>query len=176
MRLKNLYFLFLSVYNNKKLVTKLGVHFGDGCRFIAVKRQTFGSEPYLIKLGNFVSISEGVRFITHDGGVWVHRNLDKSNEKIDHFGRIVIGNNVFIGMNVTILPNINIGDNCVIGTGSIVTKDIPSNSVVAGVPAKVLSSVDKYYSKNKNNFVNLKGLNHREKEKILRETYKLGDL
>ena len=57
-------------------------------------------------------------------------------------GGIFIGNNVWIGANCCILPNVHIGDNCVIGAGSVVTKDIPSNSVAAGNPAKVIKKID----------------------------------
>ena len=57
-------------------------------------------------------------------------------------GEIVIGNNVWIGRNVTILKGAKIGDNCVIATGSIVTKEIPSNCVAAGIPAKAVKKLD----------------------------------
>lgn len=49
-----------------------------------------------------------------------------------------IGHNVYIGWNAIILPGVNIGDNCIIGAGSVVTKDVLSNMVVAGNPAKVV--------------------------------------
>ena len=52
-------------------------------------------------------------------------------------------------MNVTVLKGVTIGDNCIIGAGSIVTKDIPSNSVSSGVPAKIVSSLDDYFEKRK---------------------------
>ena len=51
---------------------------------------------------------------------------------------ISIGENCWIGAKVTVLAGVNIGDNCVIAAGSVVTKDFPSNSVLAGVPARVL--------------------------------------
>jgi len=51
---------------------------------------------------------------------------------------VTIGNNVWIGGNVTILPGVTIGDNCTIGAGSVVTRDIPDNSVAAGNPARVI--------------------------------------
>lgn len=63
------------------------------------------------------------------------------------FGRIDVGNNVFIGINAILLPGIKIGDNSIIGAGAIVTRDVPSNSVVAGVPARVVSTVAEYEQK-----------------------------
>lgn len=53
---------------------------------------------------------------------------------------VTIGNNVWLGGNVTIVPGVTIGDNCVIGAGSVVTRDIPSNTVAAGNPARVIKS------------------------------------
>ena len=53
---------------------------------------------------------------------------------------VTIGNNVWIGGSVTILPGVSIGDNVTIGAGSVVTKDIPSNSVAVGNPCKVIKS------------------------------------
>jgi galactoside O-acetyltransferase len=53
-------------------------------------------------------------------------------------GKITIGENVWIGANAVILPNVSIGNNSIIGAGSVVTKNIPSNVVAAGVPAKVV--------------------------------------
>lgn len=54
---------------------------------------------------------------------------------------VVIGNNVWIGASVTILPGVTIGDNAIIGAGSVVTKDIPANSVAVGSPCKVIKSI-----------------------------------
>lgn len=53
-----------------------------------------------------------------------------------------IGNNVWIGAGSIILPGITIGDNAIIGAGSVVTKDIPKNAIVAGVPAKIIENLD----------------------------------
>lgn len=57
-----------------------------------------------------------------------------------HYNVPVIGENVYIGAGAKILGPITIGDNCVIGAGAVVLKDIPANSVVAGVPAKIIKS------------------------------------
>ena len=54
---------------------------------------------------------------------------------------VVIGDNVFIGMRCIIMKGVTIGNNAVIGAGSIVTKDIPANSVAAGVPCKIIRQV-----------------------------------
>ncbi|MDF7674539.1 sugar O-acetyltransferase [Acetobacteraceae bacterium ESL0709] len=54
---------------------------------------------------------------------------------------VIIGKNVWIGSSVTILPGITIGDNSVIGAGSVVTKNVPENSVYAGVPARLIRNI-----------------------------------
>lgn len=56
-------------------------------------------------------------------------------------GEITIGNNVWIGDKATILAGVHIGDNVIVAANAVVTKDVPSNSMVAGVPAKVIKSV-----------------------------------
>jgi len=108
----------------------------------------FGSEPYLISIGNNVVISVGVLFSTHDGGASVIRNIeDMKNKRINTLGEINVGNNVFIGARAIILPNISIGDNVIIAAGAIVSKDIPSNTVFAGVPAKQIMTMEEYRNK-----------------------------
>ncbi len=146
----------------------IGVRVGDNCRLIGVN---FGSEPYLVKLGDHVSIT-GSYFVTHDGGVWVFR--DKIPE-IDIIAPIEVGNNVFIGLGSIIMPGVKIGDNVIVGAGSIVTKSIESNSVVAGAPAKIIKKIDDYYEKIKNRNVGSAKLNRAEKKEFLLEYFNLKD-
>ncbi|HOP10874.1 MAG TPA: acyltransferase [Oscillospiraceae bacterium] len=109
-------------------------------------RTTFGSEPYLITLKDHVRISENVTFINHDGGTWAFRHM-KKYQNIKKFGTIIIGEYSFIGACSVIMPGVEIGQNCVIGAGSIVTKSIPDNTVVAGVPARKICSTEEYAEK-----------------------------
>ena len=100
----------------------------------------------LIFIGNNVRIASGVNFITHDvlHNVLNHLPEEMRGETVfrEKKGKIVIGDNVFIGANSLIMYNVTIGSNVVIGAGSVVTKDLPDNSVCAGVPCRKIGSFD----------------------------------
>lgn len=104
----------------------------------------FGSEPYLITLGNGVRISSNVCFVTHDGGTWAFRNFYEDMQEVVKFGPIVVGEGTFIGAGSRIMPGITIGSHAVIGAGSIVTKDVPAETVWAGVPARQICTLREY--------------------------------
>ncbi len=142
----------------------MGVKVGKDVRLVAINGGTFGSEPYLIEIGDRVTITGGVQFVTHDGGVWVFR---EKHPDIDVFGQIVIGNNVFIGFGAIIMPGVNIGDNVVIGAGSVVAKDIPANHVAVGSPAKPIKTIDEYYTAVMLKKDNTKHLSAAEKKQYL---------
>lgn len=95
------------------------------------------SHCYLIEIGDRVIFAPNVRLIAHDAST-------KYVTGYARLGRIVIGSRVFLGDSVTVLANVRIGDDCVIGAGSVVTKDIPSGSVAAGNPARVICTLDEY--------------------------------
>ena len=97
---------------------------------------------WLITIGDNVTIAPRVHILAHDASTKEFLNYTK-------IGRVSIGDNVFIGAESVVLPNVNIGDNVVIGANSTVTKDIPSNSVYAGNPAKFICTIDEYIEKNK---------------------------
>lgn len=156
--------------NDSKLrdLKSRGLIIGSGCEIL--NGYDFGSEPYLIEIGNNVRITSGVRITTHDGGMWVLRNLYPDDfSSADKFGRVKIGNNCHIGMNALIMPGVTIGDNCIVGSGAIVTHDIPSGSVVVGIPGRVIESIDEYMQKNKDSIVSTKNLSWDEKRKWITE-------
>lgn len=105
---------------------------------------SFGSEPYLITVGDRCTISCDVNLITHDGGVDVYNHLHPEKKPIDKIGRIKIGDNVFIGAGATIMPGVTIGSNVIVGAKALVTKDVPDNCVVKGIPAQVFMSLEQY--------------------------------
>jgi acetyltransferase-like isoleucine patch superfamily enzyme len=123
---------------------KQGLQIGDDCRIYGFPN--FGSEPYLVSIGCHVMITARVSFITHDGGIWVLQ--DKAPYKdVIKYGRITVRDNCFIGYGATILPGVTIGPSSVVAAGALVTQDVPPNTVVGGVPAKVLMTVEEYAEK-----------------------------
>lgn len=103
--------------------------------------------PALVRIGEGVDMNRNFTIMAHDFGHKVFVPL--FGEFLSSSGSVCIGNNIYFGANVTILKNVFIGDNCIIGAGSIVTKSIPANSVAAGVPCKVICSIEEYYEKRK---------------------------
>lgn len=144
---------------------KQGAIIGNNCDIHT--DASLGTEPYLIHIGNNVRINANVRIFTHDGGLWVVRNLKEEYKNIDVFKSVTIGNNVHIGSNAIIMPGVSIGNNCIIGVGAIVTKNIMNNSVAVGIPARVIESIDEYIEKNKEYYVNTKQLNPKDKKKFI---------
>lgn len=106
------------------------------------------TRPWLVEIGNDVKITSGVTILTHGYDWSVLAGLH--DEVLGSSGKVTIGNNVFIGMNSTILKGVSIGNNVIIGANSLVNKDVPDNVVVAGNPAKIITTVDEYYKKRKN--------------------------
>lgn len=146
MNIKTLYLFILKCFNMKKYARKLGVQIGNNCRLLG--KLDFGTEPYLIQLGNHVSISSGTEFITHEGAHWVLKGLNPQKYKDTFgYGRITIGNNVYIGTKVIILRGVTIGNNCIVGACSLVNKSLPANGVYAGVPARRICSLEEWEKK-----------------------------
>lgn len=150
-----------------------GMKVGKNCDFVS-PGPNFGSEPYLIEIGDNTTVSFDVAFVTHDAGTRVLRNLAKTDKEKQTviYGKIVVGKNCFIGCRSTILPGVKIGDNTIIGAGSIVNRDIPSNCVAAGVPCRVLCTLDEYKEKHKDDFLYMVNLPYEQKKKFLLGLFK----
>lgn len=116
----------------------LGVSVGRDCRIIT---RSFGTEPWLISIGDRVTVTRNVAFVTHDGSTWLIR--DQKGRRF-LYRRIVIGSDVFIGLNTVIMPGVAIGDRVIVGAGSVVTKSVPSGAIVAGNPARIIGSFAEY--------------------------------
>lgn len=131
----------------------------------------FGSEPYLITIGDDTTVSFDCAFVTHDAATRVIRHLPDHDKETVIYGPINIGKNCFIGCRSVILPNVTIGDNCIIGAGSVVNQSIPSNTVAAGVPCKPICTLEAYINKHKDDFMYIVSKPFEEKKKILLDKF-----
>lgn len=117
----------------KKIFYKIG----DNCSY---STNILPAEPFLVSIHNNVIISAGVRLITHSAAHVVFNNEEKTNRYVCRHDKIEIKDNVYIGADAIINFGVTIEKNCIVAAGSIVTKNVPEGSVVAGVPAKVIGS------------------------------------
>lgn len=100
------------------------------------------SHCWLIRIGDDVTLANKVQILAHDDSIRIYTGYGK-------IGRVQIGDRVFVGANSTILMNTRIGNDVVIAAGSVVTKDIPDDSVVAGVPARIIGKTSEYIQREK---------------------------
>lgn len=105
----------------------------------------------MIKLHNNVHIHKTAKLIPHDvlNGFLKKVRPDEDFGSYERIGCIEIMDNVYVAMNAVILPDVRIGENCIITAGSVVSSDIPPNSIVAGNPAKVVGDFDSYVASRK---------------------------
>ena len=157
-RLKLLYKrLFWSLERQAK---DAGVKMGKE-NFIASR--FWSSEPYLLSIGSHCAITAGVKLFTHGGS----RVLRYKYPKFDSFGKVTIGDYVYLGNNVLVMPGVAIGNHVLVAAGSVVTKSIPSDCVVAGNPAKYICSIQEYEEKNIKYNTNSKGMDAVSKKELL---------
>lgn len=128
-----------------------GARIGQGCRILS----PVFPEPFLVSIGDRVTIAPNVTLLTHDGSTWLFRD---ENGRRFNMARIEIGNDVFIGFGSIILPGVRIGDRVVVGAGSVVTRSVPSGSVVAGNPARLLGTYDELEGRALRNFATLEDM------------------
>lgn len=130
--------------NEKIVVTANGydcldgrnAHKGDVGRFVFINAGCAMQDQGGIYIGDKVLIGHHATIVTLNHGFAPADRHDLIPSPV------VIGDNVWLGSNVTILPGVTIGDNAVVAAGAVVTKDVPANTVVAGVPAKFMRTID----------------------------------
>ncbi|MGX2959706.1 sugar O-acetyltransferase [Peribacillus sp. JNUCC 23] len=113
----------------KNITIGKNVFFNTGCSF-----QDRGG----IRIGDGSMIGMNVTIATLNHG------LSVETRNTTYPSPVVIGENVWIGSSATILPGVTIGDKSVVAAGAVVTKDVPENTIVAGVPAKIIKKTDNY--------------------------------
>jgi acetyltransferase-like isoleucine patch superfamily enzyme len=92
--------------------------------------------PYMITIEDGAVITAGATLLEHDNSYYYTRGGEVK------FGPVVIKKKAFIGINAVILPNVTIGERTIVGANSVALKDVPSDTVVGGVPARVLKKLD----------------------------------
>lgn len=110
---------------------------------------TIPTHPELISIGDNVVVAADVKFYEHDVANLMLDGSDLRGTFKYYKGSIVIGNNVMIGGNSIILCNVHVGNNVVIAAGSVITKDVPDNVIVAGNPARVIGDYAFFVEKRK---------------------------
>lgn len=122
---------------NQPFLCDYGVNIKVGERFFSNFNFTVLDEAY-VTIGDDVFIGPNVSLYTACHST----NPVERNSRQEWAEPITIGNNVWIGGSVTVLPGVTIGDNCTIGAGSVVTRDIPANSIAVGNPCRVIKKIE----------------------------------
>lgn len=166
--IKKIFNKFYAKLDHVGFAKSIGVNMNGKVYIYGDPYKMFSTEPWLITLGNNVHITEDVLFVTHDGGTLIFRQYVNDLEITKP---IVVGNNVYIGVRSIILPGVTIGNNVIVAAGAVVTKDVPDNCVVGGVPATIIKSSDEYFEKIKAESLHLGHLKSKQKDEALREYY-----
>lgn len=165
--------IYLLKTNTEKYAKKVGVNVKGKLYIYGGNQGMFGSEPFMIETGDNVHIAGQCQFLTHDGSSLIFR---KEIPTLEITKPIKIGNDVFIGYRVLIMPGVTIGNRCVIGAGSVVTKDIPDNSLAVGNPCKVIKSSDELLNKLKSDSLGIGHLRGKDKEREIKRIYGIKSL
>jgi acetyltransferase-like isoleucine patch superfamily enzyme len=122
----------------ERAARRLGATVGSDCRILSFN---VSSEPFLVEIGDRVTIAVGVQLITHDGAGSLA--VDDRGRRY-HYAPVRVLDDVFVGLNAIILPGVTIGPCSIVAAGSVVTRPVPPGVVVAGNPARVVGSFAAY--------------------------------
>jgi len=145
--IKNRWFLHVMHSGNERkkgqLLKKRLAHVGKNCRIYS---DSFGTEPWLIWLGNDIIVASGVAFIEHDASYYTaYRYLEeKANPETEKMGAIIIEDNCFIGANAIVLGGTKMGRNSILAAGAVVHGVVPPGEVWGGVPARFIMKTEEY--------------------------------
>ena len=114
---------------------------GENC---SIQQRKLPLYSELIFLHNNICIGSNVLFVTHDAVHFMLNRLYKNKQFVEKVGCIEVMDNVFIGSGTQIMNNVRIGSNVIIGAGSLITKDIPDNSVYSGNPARYICDFEDF--------------------------------
>ena len=125
--------------NDKEVINKyfrkVGMEIGGGCNICC---NIMTSEPYLVRIGENVTISGNVTFVTHDNSI-----SKISPEYVNLFGHISIGDNCFLGQNSTIMYGCTLANNIIVASGSVVCNSFgEENIIIGGNPARKIGTWD----------------------------------
>jgi acetyltransferase-like isoleucine patch superfamily enzyme len=133
-------------YMEPKVDLYQGLNIGPGTHWSIANLD--GIAPQLITIGRDCMITPRAMILTHDASFFIHT-------KRYRFAPVKIGDRVFIGYGAIIMPGVTIGENSIVGAGAVVTRDVPGNTVVTGVPATVLCSTSELMARERQDLFEL---------------------
>ena len=147
-------------YPLEEQARRAGVNIGSD-NFIA--SHFWSTEPYLISIGNNCQLTADCQVFTHGGGGAVRFQLPD----FDCFGKVTMGDYVYIGKRALIMPGVTLGNHVLVAAGSVVTKSVPDNMVVAGNPARIICTISEYIERNEKYNTHSKKMSPEKKREML---------
>lgn len=134
MRFKNIFdnvkFRLLSPDKKAEYLRDKVYHMGQN---VEIYTSYIGTEPYLISIGDNVTVAAGVKFVNHDVSCFNVTRYLKLNYTLDKVGPITLKDNCMIGAYSILMPGVVVGENSIIAAGSVVTKKVPANEIWGGI-------------------------------------------